>query len=141
MSTNYHEQVDTLLKAVPELGGRIHDTYVEGPLAMEPGGVRPLPYVLLASGVANPLDDDSLGGRTDLTALDWRAQTNCVGPTPSHARAVAQVVIRALTDARVGNHWLTRDPDTMRPDVPIKDADVTPPRYFMPLFWRLTTTT
>lgn len=141
MSTNYHEQVDTLLKAVPELGGRIHDTYVPDKVPTDPGGVYVLPYVMLASGVSNPLDDESLGGRTDLTALDWRAQTNCVGPTPGHARKVAEVVIQALTDKRVGNHWLARDSDAMRVQVPIKDADVSPPRYFMPLFWRLTTTT
>lgn len=141
MSTNYHEQVDTLLKAIPELGGRIHDTYVPDKLPMEPGGVRPLPYVLLASGIATSLGDESLGGRTDLTARDWRAQTNCVGPSPSHAREVAEYVAAMLADARVGKHWLKPDDDAMRTQVPIKDDNVTPARYFMPLFWRLTTTT
>lgn len=140
-SAQYHSQVDAILKAIPSLGGRIYDTYVPDALPTDHAGYV-LPYVLIASGIPTDLGDPGMCDKTDMTAHEWRAQTNCVGPSPSHARACAQLVANALTDAKVGNHWLKPNPDAFRAEVPIKDEGVEGrARFFMPLFWRLTTTT
>ena len=140
-ATQYHDEVTALLNAIPNLGGRVHDTYAPDTLPEDSLGYV-LPYVIVGSGVVTDLElERDLTGRADTTVHDWRAQINCVGPTPNHARLVAEDVIAALTNARVGNHWILPDNDAMRARVPVKDDEVKPPRFFLPLFWRLTTTT
>lgn len=137
----YHAQVETILKAIPNLGGRVHDTYVPESIPKDTAGYV-LPYVLVASGTPTDLPTErDLTGRADTTVHDWMLQTICVGPTPNHARLVAQDVATALTNTRIGNHWLLPDSDAIRPQTPAIDDEVKPARFFLPLFWRLTTTT
>ena len=137
-ATALHNQLMDALRAIPELGGRIHDGYVPNTVPVDAAGyIRP--YVLVMSGIPTDIDDPDLTGSTDLNVADWYPQTNCVGANPDHARKCAQIVSNALTDARIGNHWLKRDNETFRVSTPILDTQVTPTRHFLPLSWRLTT--
>lgn len=138
-ASTYHAQAEALLKAIGSLDGRIHDGYV--PDSIPTDGVYILPYVLMFSGTTTDIEEErDLRGLADLSTHDWRMQTNCVGPTPSHARAVAGLIQATLTNARIGNGWLLPDNQAFRTSVPIKDDDVKPARFFLPLSWRLTTT-
>jgi len=92
------------------------------------------------SGLTTDLPEErDLTRLADTTVHDWAPQTTCVGPTPGHARDVAVAVAKALTNARIGNHWLLPDPDGFRTATPLIDNQVTPARFFLPLPWRLTT--
>lgn len=138
-ATQLNDELLATLRAIPALGGRVHDGYVPGKLPTDGAGYI-LPYVVVFSGITSDLPTErDLTGLADTTVHDWAPQTNCVGPTPAHARAVAQVVQAALTNARIGNHWLLPDSDGFRVSVPLIDNQVTPARFFLPLPWRLTT--
>ena len=139
MANTYHQQVETLLKAIPSLGGRVYDGYAPGTIPTDGLGFI-LPYVLAFSGTPTDLENErDLTGLADRTTDDWRIQTNCVGPDPAKARACAQLVADALTNAHIGG-WLLPDNDAFKTSLPIKDDDVKPARFFLPLFWRLTAT-
>lgn len=132
-------QLTVTLKAITALGGRIYDGYVPEKLPTDGAGYI-LPYVLTLSGITADLPQErDLSGQADTTVHDWAPQTNCVGPTPGHARACAQLVAQALTNTRIGNHWLKPDPDAFRVATPILDNQATPARFYLPLQWRLTT--
>lgn len=138
-ATQFTAHLETVLKAIPELAGRIYDGYVPSKLPTDGSGYI-LPYVLIFSGVTADIGDESLCGTVDTLVHDWAPQTNCVGPDPAKARACAQYVQAALTNLRIGNHRLKPDADAFRVAVPIKDDQATPARFFLPLSWRLTTT-
>lgn len=138
-ATQFSAELEAKLKAIPALGGRAYDGYIPSKVPTDPAGYI-LPYVLFFSGVTADIGDESLCGTVDTLVHDWAPQTNCVGPTPGHARACAQLVQAALTNTRIGNHRLKPDTDAFRVAVPIKDDQATPARFFLPLSWRLTTT-
>jgi len=137
--TQLNTELMATLKAIPALGGRIYDGYIPGKLETDASGfIRP--YVLLLAGIPADLPAErDLTRLADTTVADWAPQTNCVGPTPTHARSCAQLVAQALTNARIGNHWLLPDPDGFRAATPIQDNQVAPARFYLPLPWRLTT--
>lgn len=137
-ATQLNTELTVTLKAIPALGGRIYDGYVPEKLPTDGAGYI-LPYVLLLSGITADIQDPDLTGKTDTQVHDWAPQTNCVGPTPAHSRACAQLVAQALTNTRIGNHWLTPDADAFRVMKPLTDNQVTPARFYLPLSWRLTT--
>lgn len=91
------------------------------------------------TGIPADIGDSDLTGMTATQVYDWTPQTNCVGPTPAHARACTEMVQTALTNTLIGNHWLKPDTDAFRVAVPIKDEQAIPARFFLPLSWRLTT--
>lgn len=138
-ATLFNEQLLAILRAIPGLGGQVFDGDVPTKLPTDGAGyIRP--YVVVFSGLSADLPGErDLTGLADTSVHDWSPQTTCVGPTPAHARAVAVAVKSALTNARIGNHWLLPDPDGFRVNVPIRDNQVTPARFFLPLPWRLTT--
>ena len=138
--TQLHNELMATLQAIPALGGRIYDGYTPDKLPTDSAGYI-LPYVLVFSGLSADLPGErDLTGLVDVSVHDWAPQTNCVGPTPSHSRSCAQVVAAALTNTRIGNHWLKTDPDAFRVATPLIDNQVTPARFYLPLQWRLTTT-
>ena len=135
-----HNELMATLQAVPALAGRVYDGYVPDKLPTDNAGYI-LPYVVVFSGLSTDLEAErDLTGLVDTTVHDWAPQTTCVGPTPGHARNCAQLVQDALTNARIGNHWLKPDNESFRVAVPLIDNQVTPARFFLPLPWRLTTT-
>lgn len=137
-ASQFHAELVASLKAITALGGRIYDGYVPAQIPTDGAGYV-LPYVLVFSGITADIGDPALSGKTDKLVHDWAPQTNCVGPTPGHARACAELVQAALTDIRIGNHRLKPDTDAFRVEKPIKDDQATPARFFLPLSWRLTT--
>ena len=127
------------LNAVPALAGHVYDGYVPDKLPTDNAGYI-LPYVVVFSGLTTDLPEErSLTGLVDTTVHDWSPQTTCVGPTPSHARACAQIVQHTLTNLRIGNHRMKPDTETFRANTPVIDSQVTPSRFYLPLPWRLTT--
>lgn len=138
-ATQLNTELTATLKAIPALGGRIYDGYVPEKLPTDGAGYI-LPYVLLLSGITADLPEErDLTRQVDTTVHDWAPQTNCVGPTPDHARKCAQLVAQALTNTRIGNHWLKPDADAFRVATPLPDNQVTPARFYLPLSWRLNT--
>ncbi len=138
--TQLHTELMATLTAIPALGGRVYDGYVPAKLPTDGAGYI-LPYVLVFSGITTDLPAErDLAGHVDKHTHDWAPQTNCVGPTPAHARTCAQLVATALTDARIGNHWIKPDSEAFRSNTPILDMQASPSRHYLPLSWRLTTT-
>lgn len=138
-ATQFSAELEAKLKAIPALGGRAYDGYVPGKVPTDGAGYV-LPYILFFAGIPADIGDPDLTGMTDTLVHDWAPQTNCVGPTPGHARKCAEIVAAALTNTRIGNHRLHVDTDAFRVAVPLKDDQATPARFFLPLSWRLTTT-
>lgn len=138
-ATQLNEQLLATLRKIPGLGGQVFDGDVPTKLPTDGAGyIRP--YVVVFSGITTDLPTErDLTRLADTAVHDWSPQTTCVGPTPAHARDVAVAVKAALTNTRVGNHWLLPDTDAFRVSVPIRDNQVTPARFFLPLTWRLTT--
>lgn len=119
--------------------GNVFDTQVPEKLSQDASGfIRP--YVVMFAGTNADLPQErSLTMLADLDVADFRFQTNCVGPTGNHARALAHQVQMALTNLPIGAGFVKPDPDGFRADV-LADNQVTPARFYMPLMWRLTTT-
>lgn len=138
-ATQFTAELDAKLKAIAALGGRVYDGYAPSKIPTDPAGYV-LPYVLFFTGITADIGDPDLTGMTDTRVHDWAPQTNCVGPTPGHARSCAELVKAALTNTRIGNHRLHIDADAFRVAVPLKDDQAIPARFYLPLSWRLTTT-
>ncbi len=138
-ATQFSAELEAKLKTIIELNQRVYDGYVPEKLPTDGAGYI-LPYVLFFAGVTSDIGDPDLTGQTDTLVHDWAPQTNCVGPTPGHARACAGLVKSALTNTRIGNHRLHIDTDAFRVAVPIRDDQATTARFYLPLSWRLTTT-
>lgn len=137
-ASQFSAELEARLKGISDLGGRAYDGYIPGKIPTDGSGYV-LPYVLFFAGITADIGDPDLSGKTDKLVHDWAPQTNCVGPTPGHARACAELVQAALTDIRIGNHRLKPNTDAFRVEVPIKDDQAIPARFFLPLLWRLTT--
>ena len=138
-ATQLNNELLATLRAIPALGGRVHDGYVPDKLPVDGAGYV-LPYVVVFSGITTDLPAErDLTGLADTSVHDWSPQTTCVGPTPGHARSCAHLVSQALTNTRIGNHFLLPDSDGFRVAVPLIDDQVSPARFFLPLPWRLTT--
>lgn len=128
------------LDAVPGIWpGNVYDSQVPTTLPKDASGfIRP--YVVIFAGTANDIPEErDLTNLADLGISDFRFQTNCAGPTGTHARDLADVVRAALTNLPLGAGFIKPDPDGFRTNV-LPDNQVTPARFYMPLMWRLTTT-
>jgi len=119
--------------------GNVFDTHVPDVLPKDAMGfIRP--YVVMFAGTTLDLPGErSLTQLPDLDVADFRFQTNCAGPTGQHARELAYQVTLALSGLAIGAGFIKPDPDAFRTEV-LKDDQVTPARFYMPLMWRLTTT-
>lgn len=135
---NLHTQLMAMLRILPDVGARIYDGYVPESVPMAGAYIRP--YAVVFSGLGSDLPEErDLSRLTDTTVLDWAPQITAVGPDPSTCRQVAQQIRTALTNKPMGGGWLQPDTDAFRINVPLKDTEVTPARFFLPLPWRLTT--
>jgi hypothetical protein len=134
------ERIKTQLATVPGLfPGNVFDSQVPTTLPKDSAGfIRP--YVVIFAGTATDIPEErDLTNLADMSVSDFRFQTNCVGPTGSHARDLADAIRLALTNLPVGGGFIKPDPDSFRTDV-LPDNQVIPARFYMPLMWRLTTT-
>lgn len=135
-----HAIVFNRLKAISELGGRVHDGYVPDKIATDAAGYV-LPYVVVFSGIGSDLPAErDLTMLDDVGVLDWATQTTCVGPAPPQCLGVAQLVRSSLQNLPIGRGWLQTDVEAFRTVTPIRDTTITPARFFLPLRWRLITT-
>lgn len=133
-------RVQTQIQGLAHLHpGNVFDTHVPKELAVDANGfIRP--YVVMFAGGVNDLPQErDLTQMPDMNIADFRFQTSCVGPTGNHARELAHTVRLALSGLNIGAGFVKPDPDAFRLDV-LKDDQVTPARFYMPLMWRLTTT-
>ncbi|QFG09555.1 tail terminator [Arthrobacter phage TripleJ] len=133
-------QVKARLDTLPGLfPGNVFDSQVPTTLPKDSAGfIRP--YVVIFAGAVNDIfTERDLTQLADLSVSDFRFQTNCVGPTGSHARDLADAVRMSLTNLPMGAGFIKPDPDGFRTDV-LPDNQVIPARFYMPLMWRLTTT-
>jgi hypothetical protein len=129
-------QINGLAHLTP---GNVFDTHVPQTLPVDVNGFIK-PYVVLFAGAVNDLPEErDLTNLPDMSISDFRFQTTCVGPTGQHARELAHTVRLALSGLAIGAGFIKPDPDAFRTDV-LKDDQVTPARFYMPLMWRLTTT-
>ena len=127
-----------LLKGLRDFDDRVYDGYA--PDKIPTSGEFIKPYLLVMAGIGSDLEGErDLTQAVDQEVLDWNFQINAVGPTPSTARQAAQVVRRALTDHALGGGWIKPDGESFRNSTPVKDTQVSPARFFLPLQWRLTT--
>lgn len=134
-----YEQLLTRLKALPYIGGAVHEGYVKGKVP-EDANRNILPYLLVFGGLASDLPAERcLSHEADPDVLNWLPQINAVGPTPGVALKVAVQVRKALTGAPIGNHWLKPQADAFRVSRPILDNQVNPARFYLPLNFEVIT--
>jgi hypothetical protein len=132
------DQILAVLRALPHLGGRIYDGVIVGSIPVD-GYANALPYVVLFAGTGNHPDEQYTNGTTGTDGLIFDFQTNCVGPTASHATAVAVDVRVALTNLRIGTGRVKPNPDGFEQSVPYREESNTPVRLLLPQQWRLKT--
>lgn len=134
-----YEQLLSRLKALPYIGGSVHEGVVKGKVPEDANG-NVLPYLVLFGGLASDLPQERcLSGEVDQSTLNWLPQINAVGATPGVALKVAVQVRKALTGARIGNHWLKPQAEAFRVSRPILDNQANPSRFFLPLNFEVTT--
>lgn len=111
--------------------------------ADDPSG-RVAPYVVLFTGAGNPIIEASLDGSG--RELDWSCQTNCVAGYDEDCGRVVDRVHDLLFhwSPTIDGHavgWFEPppgfDPGPVRP----QHFPGLPPRFFLPMQWRLSATT
>lgn len=137
------DPTQTLLDAlnqIPGLGGRVYDGDVPAQVPTDGKWIKP--YVAVWAGVGGDVPNQrDLTLLTDPEGLDWRPQTTVVGANAQVCRQAAAAVRGALANLPIGAGWLKPDDDLNRQLTPLADHTVTPARMFLPLRWRLITTT
>lgn len=131
--TTLHGELMTLLRQLPGMTDQVFSGEVPQRLPQDANG-NVKPYIVVFSGVAGdlPLERD-LSTAVDTSTLRWRPQINAVGANADQALAVAVYIRKALTNTRLGNHWLKPDPDAFEVTRPIPDQQVSPVRFYLPL--------
>ena len=131
-------QILAVLRALPNLGGRVYDGVIVDKIPTDPNGYA-LPYVVLFTGTGNHPDEQYANGTTGTDGLIFDFQTNCIGPAAGHATAVAAAVRAALTNLRLGTGRIKPNPDGFERSVPYLVEEDTPVRFMLPQQWRLKT--
>lgn len=132
-------EVRSHLLAVPGLtADRLFEGYVPTKLPTDAAGYI-LPYVVVFYGIGGHPNERTSRGDLPGDALRFDFQTTCVGPSASHAVALARDVRTALLNKRVGTGWIIPNPDGMAQQYPLPDTSITPARFFLPPQWRVTT--
>lgn len=134
------DAVLAVLRGIPALEGRVHDGEVPDDIDADDWG-HVLPYVVLFTGVGRDLAEErDLSRLPTAEVADLTFQTQCVGPSSGHALAAALDVRVHLISLPLGRGWLQPDDRALGALSPIRDTNVTPARWFMPLRWRLVST-
>lgn len=131
-----------VLRQMTALTGGVYDGQVPVKVPTDSTGKWVKPYAVLWAGMGDDLPEErDLTGLASAGVLDWRPQVTVVGASASVCRDASRAVLAALRNQHLGPGWLIPDADMNRQLAPIPDNTVTPVRHFMPLKFRLVTTT
>lgn len=128
------------LHMIPGLSGGAYEGQPTVPIPSDGKYVRP--YAILWSGMGSDVPEErDLSLLADLSVLDWRPQVTIVGASAQVCAAAAKAVNATLTNLPVAGGWLLPNAQLSSQLIPQPDNEATPVRYFMPLQYRLITTT
>ena len=131
-----------VLRQMPALTGGVYDGQVPDKVPTDSTGKWVKPYAVLWAGPGDDLPEErDLTGLASGGVLDWRPQVTVVAATAAVCRQASAAILATLRNQHVGAGWFLPDATHNRQLTPIPDNTVTPVRYFMPLKFRLITTT
>lgn len=97
------------------------------------------PYVVLWGGLGeNPFEPTACGTHNSDTLI-WDFQLTVVAASPDLCRRVARAVRLKVLNMVIGTGRVKPNPDGFQQQAPIRDAQVTPNRFMLPLQMRITT--
>lgn len=135
-------RVLSVLRGLSEFTGGVYDGLVPANVPTDTTGKWVKPYVCLYAGIPGDLPTQrDLTHQYDLDTSDWRPGVTVVGASAASCRDGATTVLRALANHPIGNGYLKPDAVLHAQLQPIPDTTVTPTRYYLPLQFRLITTT